>query len=304
MTMVFDRYPAGGSERLLALAMADHARDDGTRIWPSLDELARKTLQSRSTVQRQIKHMLGIGWLQRIAHATGRPGATNEYRINPVWIEGGPLPQTGVNLTPVSASEKEPEVIHTGVNLTPLKVIHTGVKSDERGVAAVTWEGCHSCDTRIFIEPSRTNTPLPPEGGATGFDRILAAYPNRANVAKAERRWRRLRPDADLQQRMLAAIEAQSRTPKWRRDGGAFVPELATWLRNAGWRDEVGSVVAEWWNDNDGVMAMGLRLGRRYSLAELGNAFTDDERNAHWRRYRAGVLAAAGDGPWSERRAA
>ncbi|MDM0090292.1 MULTISPECIES: helix-turn-helix domain-containing protein [unclassified Variovorax] len=299
MTMVFDRYPEGGNERLLALAMADHARDDGTRIWPSLEELSRKTLQSRRTVQRQIAKMVEAGWLEPVRAANGRPGGTNEYRINAAWIAGEELPKRGVNLTPVSAGE----VIHTGVNLTPLEVIHTGVTSDERGVTsdargdiAVTPESS---------EPSRTVTPLPPDGGAAGFEGIASAYPNKANRCKAERRWMRLRPDAALEQQMLAAIEAQSRTPKWRKDGGQFVPELATWLRNRCWLDDTAAHVGvDWWNSIDGVKAMGERLGMVFSLSALGNAYTDDEQNAHWRRYRTSVLLAAGAGPWSERRIA
>lgn len=161
MTMVFDRYPEGGNERLLALAMSDHARDDGTRIWPSVDELARKTLQSKSTVQRQIKRMVQRGWLELVRRASGRPGDTNEYRINATWIAGGALPEmaaeappeTGVNLTPVSEPEETPQpvdnVIHTGVTSD-----ETGVKTDVRGVTAMTPESSGTVKNPI--------PPLPP----------------------------------------------------------------------------------------------------------------------------------------------
>ncbi len=168
MTMVFDRYPVGGNERLLALAMADHARDDGTRIWPSIAELARKTLQSESTVRRQIKHMVARCWLEPVRKASGRPGDTNEYRIHPGWIGGAALPSmgdepgeqggqgdevTGVNLTPVMPDVETPEavhkVIHTGVNLT-----ETGVKTGETGVTAMTPESSGTIKNLY--------TPLPP----------------------------------------------------------------------------------------------------------------------------------------------
>src|SRR5687768_6181810 len=99
MSMVFERYPVGGGELLLALAMADHARDDGTHIFPSIDALASKTRQSRSTVQRLTKRMVGRGWLQPVRMATGRPGLTNHYRIDPQWICA--TGSTGVNLTSV-----------------------------------------------------------------------------------------------------------------------------------------------------------------------------------------------------------
>jgi DNA-binding transcriptional MocR family regulator len=165
MTMVFDRYPEGGNERLLALAMADHARDDGTRIWPSVAELARKTKQSRSTVQRQIRRMLERGWLQTVRSATGRPGDTNEYRIHPVWIAGGELPATGVKLTPVGVHEDEPDsvdnVVHTGVTTD-----ETGVTTDETGVIVVTPES-----SRTIREPLTPQPPVSTGGSGKPEDR-------------------------------------------------------------------------------------------------------------------------------------
>lgn len=91
MTMVFDRYAAGGGERLLALALADFARDDGSHIWPSLAELGRKTGQSGSTVLRQLASMRRAGWLQRVPSRAGS-GQTTLYRICPVWIAGERVP--------------------------------------------------------------------------------------------------------------------------------------------------------------------------------------------------------------------
>ena len=307
MTMVFDRYPAGGNERLLALALADHARDDGTRIWPSIDELSRKTLQSRSTVQRQVAKMVAGGWLERVNEGTGR-GNTNEYRISAAWLAGEVLP--AAKTAPSENAGAAKEVIHTcdsscsqGCQSDTLFHGRKGVISDAKGVTTDA-KGVTAM-TPESSEPSRTvKTPLPPDGGAAGFDAILDAYPNKANRLKAERRWTRLRPDAALQAVMLRSIEAQAKTPKWRKDGGQFVPELATWLRNRCWQDAAGTVPTEWWLDAEGIKAMGERLGLPFTLEALGNAYTDDQVAAHWRSYRRSVIAAAGPGPWAERRAA
>lgn len=263
MSMVFDRYPSGGMERLLALAMADHASDDGRRIWPSVDELARKTMQSRSSVQRQIRRMVAIGWLIQVKSATGRPGVTNEYRICPEWIEGGevPTPERGVNLTPLDDLPAA-EVIHTGVNLTPVSnpergvtTAETGVTRDERGVTAMTPESS---------EPSMNHTPLPPGWGATGFDELFSIYPNQDNRMKAHRRYLRLAPTAALQQTMRTAIEAQRLGKRWTKDDGEFVPEFATWLRNERWRDVPrvpGAAAGAWHETRSGIDAMARALG-------------------------------------------
>jgi len=55
MTAVFDRYPNGGGEMLLALALADHASDDGTRIFPKIASLAEKTRQSSKHPARDVE---------------------------------------------------------------------------------------------------------------------------------------------------------------------------------------------------------------------------------------------------------
>jgi hypothetical protein len=160
MTMVFDRYPEGGNERLLALAMADHAKDDGTRIWPSVGELARKTMQSPRTVQRQIGNMVERGWLQLVRRATGRPGDTNEYRINPAWIAGTNLQGTGVNLTPVEPGNPPLDPVDK-LSTRVTGEVWTGDNDDETG------------DTAMSAESSRTIknplTPQPPvETGGSG----------------------------------------------------------------------------------------------------------------------------------------
>lgn len=231
MTMVFDRYPVGGAERLLALAIADHAHDDGTHIFPAIDTLAHKTMQSRSTVQRQIAKMLASGWLVRMGNRTGR-GYTNEYRIAPGWIAGELLPSQVVP-PPVTDAEGSYPQAGQSDTLSPDKkgVIQNekGVTTDAKGVTAMTPESS---------EPSKNHTPLPPDGGANGFEALWAIYPNHDSRAKAERRYRRLAPDAALQQTMRSAIEAQRLSKRWTKDDGEFVPEFATWLRNERWRDE------------------------------------------------------------------
>ncbi len=273
MTMVFDRYPEGGSEMLLALAMVDHARDDGTSIWPSVDELARKTRQSRRTVQRQIAKMVSSGWLEQVRTATGRRGLTNEYRVCAAWVAGEALPATGANLTPVEdaaenatggrlAPVQTPEVIHTGDRLTPHEKGSRGDASDARGVT-----GDARGDTAMTPESSGTinnHTPLPPGGEATGFDELFAIYPNHDNRMKAERRYLRLAPSAALQQTMRSAIEAQRLSKRWTKDGGEFVPEFATWLRNERWRDAPRVTVATagaWHETRSGIDAMARGLG-------------------------------------------
>lgn len=88
MSAIFDRYPNGGGEMLLALALADHAHDDGTSVRPSVRTLAKKTRQSERTVQYQLRKMQACGWLILVRISSGKPGDTNEYKINFAWLTG------------------------------------------------------------------------------------------------------------------------------------------------------------------------------------------------------------------------
>ena len=98
MTMVFDRYPNGGGEMLLALTLADFSDDEGRNIFPSVETMARKSRQSPRTVQRNLRTMETIGWLLREDDGDGGRSRATRYRINPAWIKGDkltPLPEKG-----------------------------------------------------------------------------------------------------------------------------------------------------------------------------------------------------------------
>lgn len=98
--LVFERYEGGGGEMLLALALADHAHDDGTHIYLRVETLAGKTRQSVRTVQYQLRKMQGAGWLMVDGVADGGRGKAVKYRINPAWIKGEMTLVKGANIAP------------------------------------------------------------------------------------------------------------------------------------------------------------------------------------------------------------
>lgn len=91
MNAVFERYPNGGGEMLLALALADHASDDGTRVYPSIKALAEKTRQSERSVQYQLRRMQESGWLILVNAGNGGRSMHSEYRISIDWIKGAEI---------------------------------------------------------------------------------------------------------------------------------------------------------------------------------------------------------------------
>jgi len=71
------------------------------------------------------------------------------------------------------------------------------------------------------------------EGG--GFDAFWAAYPRKESKQAARKAWSRLRPPAELQAAILAAVARQKGSEQWLR---GVIPHPATWLNNRRWEDE------------------------------------------------------------------
>lgn len=68
-----------------------------------------------------------------------------------------------------------------------------------------------------------------------GFDRFWDAYPRKIDKADAEKAFRKVAPDDQLLERMLAALERFKASDQWRKDGGQFIPHAATWLNKRRW---------------------------------------------------------------------
>jgi hypothetical protein len=81
MTWVFDESESTGTERLVLLAIADHADDETWTAWPSIERLAHKAKCSDRTVQRSIRSLADLGELTIIEGGGSRK--THRYTVNP-----------------------------------------------------------------------------------------------------------------------------------------------------------------------------------------------------------------------------
>lgn len=82
------------------------------------------------------------------------------------------------------------------------------------------------------------------------FEKFYTVYPKRQNRKDAEKAWNQLWTDkksdyysGPLDENklnlILAAVEKQTKSENWQKDGGTFIPLPASWLRGNRWEDEV-----------------------------------------------------------------
>jgi len=76
----------------------------------------------------------------------------------------------------------------------------------------------------------------PVERNDTDFDAFWTAYPRKTGKKAALKSWRTAKDKPGIAT-ILAAVEAQKGSEQWRKDGGQYIPNPATWLNQGRWDD-------------------------------------------------------------------
>lgn len=74
------------------------------------------------------------------------------------------------------------------------------------------------------------------------FEKFWFVYPNKKDKKKAFELWKKIDPDDELYERIMLAVDYQSKSCDWQKEDGRYVPMPTTWLRNERWNDQVKSV--------------------------------------------------------------
>jgi len=97
MSMIFEAEGLTSTEKLVALALADHASDDGRNVYPGYSRIAHKTSLNKSTIGATINSLVEKGWLCREKRST--PTKPAKFYFNVRCLSGGtgrPEQQGGV----------------------------------------------------------------------------------------------------------------------------------------------------------------------------------------------------------------
>jgi len=78
--------PLDMASRLILVALADHANDDGTEARPGLRRLGIKTGLSRRAVQECLAHLEGHGLIWSAGYRKGGHGRTTNWTLDPLYL--------------------------------------------------------------------------------------------------------------------------------------------------------------------------------------------------------------------------
>ena len=76
------------------------------------------------------------------------------------------------------------------------------------------------------------------------FAAFWEAYPKKVGKKEARKAWKKVKPDAALHERILHAVDTAKGCDQWRREGGRYIPNPATWLNQGRWDDELTQAYA------------------------------------------------------------
>lgn len=176
--LVWAHFPDGGNRKLIMLALADYANDDGQKIHPSIATLAAKVCCSEAQARRTLHALIDAGYVHVVGNERGgAPGATRHYRLDLERLRAGlgarPTGSTDATPTPCSDATRTP-----GADASPL--LETACM-DAR-------DGLHTCAPTGSTDATQTNyrTVKNQEEHARTPARVLAKRPKREEITFAD----------------------------------------------------------------------------------------------------------------------
>ena len=126
---------------------------------------------------------------------------------------------------------------------TVLEQLSKWVESVAVSNSSATDKNCSSMISSCYqtdAPETETETEKSTSAKAEAFADFWDSYPKKRNKGDSEKAWKRLKPDADMSARILAAVEVAKLCDDWRKDGGKYIPYPASWLNAKGWEDDHG----------------------------------------------------------------
>lgn len=122
----------------------------------------------------------------------------------------------------------------------------------------------HADDSKCARNPIQSESNPNPESESktreTRFGEFWAAYPRKQGKGAAEKAWGKIKPNAEVFDQIMSAVESQKHCEQWQKHNGQFIPNPATWLNQRRWEDEPGTPSED---ETDNIFLQMLREGGR-----------------------------------------
>ena len=131
--------------------------------------------------------------------------------------------------------------------------------------------------SRVDKSTDGTTPPSPSDEGSDGGTKSLVearflefwkAYPKKTGKQYALKAWNKIKPTAELHERIMQAVDAQKRSDQWRRENGRYIPNPSTWLNGGYWDNEEVNEGAENQRDPEQPDGSGRDWGKGFKPAD------------------------------------
>ena len=73
------------------------------------------------------------------------------------------------------------------------------------------------------------------------FLNFWSKYPSKVGKGAAWKAWKKIKSPSTMMNLIIAAINEQSKSEKWKKNNGQYIPNPATWLNQCRWEDETNT---------------------------------------------------------------
>ena len=94
-------------------------------------------------------------------------------------------------------------------------------------------------DVDVNEDNIKTSSPPKPAQSDVQFEFFWAEYPKKVGKKAAYAAWKKAKVTAKLMTEIMDALDEQKSSDQWKKDGGQYIPNPATWLNQGRWDDEV-----------------------------------------------------------------
>lgn len=123
MSLVWEYFPKGGSEKLTMLALADWCNDEGKSLHPSIARVAKKINASDCQARRLIHGLIDDGYLTVVGnYLGGNPKQTRQYELNVKKLLTTSASDSPIVHATPSADDTPTTSAHAHIPLAPTRV--------------------------------------------------------------------------------------------------------------------------------------------------------------------------------------